>query len=102
MVSNEQIYEKLLKVESVLNDLKREEDLMISDAEKIEMDEKKLLEILSSDLNKKFQNILDWKKYVWDSCEYRKSSGNDKIIDFECAKTGKPCRFSDCPRNIVS
>ncbi|MBW2971017.1 hypothetical protein KY320_02550 [Candidatus Woesearchaeota archaeon] len=99
-ITNEQIMEKLLQLEKQLSKLLAEEDQILKeeeeiekDSRKVELEEEKLLEILSSQINKRFDNIVDWKRFIWDECELRKSVLKDKQIDFYCKKTGSFCRF---------
>ncbi len=73
-ISNEQIYDKLLKIESIL--------------------EKKLS-------RKSFTNIVDWKKYIWDNCPHKKEKVGDDEIDFWCEVLKAPCAMDDCPRNVI-
>jgi hypothetical protein len=73
-VSNEQIYDKLLEIERVINNrLTR----------------------------KSFTDIEQWKKYIWDNCPHKKERMKDREIEFYCDILKGACEFADCPRNIL-
>ncbi|MFH1399395.1 MAG: hypothetical protein ABIG95_04775 [Candidatus Woesearchaeota archaeon] len=98
-VSNEMIYKKLDEILGALRELKSEEDQLVHEKEKIELEEKKAVELLGQGVSKQFTNILEWKRYIWENCEYKKPMVEEEKIDFICKKTGKSCRFIDCFKN---
>jgi len=100
-ISNEDIYKKLDDIHKLIITLKKEEEQVIQEEHKIEMEEEKLIDILGKEVNRQFDNIMDWKNYIWEACEYKKSVVKADKIDFICKKTGKTCRFIDCFKNKV-
>ena len=98
-ITNEQIYEKLEKIQKEVSRLKQEESEVLKEEAQIAVEESKLMKLLDKDVDLQFSNIIDWKNYIWDSCPYRKSIEKNKEIDFLCKKTGNKCRFQDCFRN---
>ena len=100
-ISNEEIYKKLEEIHRAVNELKNEEEQVIAEEHMIEIEEKKLMELLGKQVNREFDNIMDWKRYIWEKCEYKKSVIKDNKIEFLCKKTSKSCRFIDCFKNKV-
>ena len=100
-ISNEDIYQKLEKMHLLLKLVQKEEGQIVQEEFKVEIEEEKLMEILGNEANKKFNNILDWKNYVWENCEFKKTTMKQNRIDFICNKTGKSCRFVDCFKNKI-
>jgi hypothetical protein len=98
-ITNEQIYKKLERIDKVLAVLNREEIAVLKAEKKIKMEEGALLKILNKNISLQFDNIIDWKRYIWDNCPYRKSHEKGKEIDFFCKKTSNKCRYADCFRN---
>ncbi len=98
-VTNDQIYKKLESIEKSIDALKAEEKEVLKEESHIVMEESKLLGLLNNKVELQFENIIEWKSYVWDSCEYKKSAEKNNKIDFICKKTGNKCRFLDCFRN---
>ena len=93
--------------------IKREEAAIEREEGRIEDEEKAILDkenqirttgdallgMLGEHMPRKFENILEWKKYIWEGCSYKKSSVSDKTIDYSCTKLGGRCRFEPCPMN---
>jgi hypothetical protein len=100
-VTNEDIMKRLDKIEKLLRTVEKEEVRQLRYESTIKMEEGQLKTILNKKVNVQFDNITDWKRYIWDNCELRKSHSQDKKIDFYCMKTGNLCRFMDCFRNRV-
>ncbi len=100
-ISNEEIYKKLEEIHKSVNELKTEEEQVITGEHRIEMEEEKLMELLGKQVNREFDNIMDWKRYIWENCGYKKSVIKDNKIEFVCKKTNKSCRFIDCFKNKV-
>lgn len=98
-ITNEELYKKLEEIHKVMLELKKDEEIVIAEEHKIEMEEEKVIELLGRKINKEFDNISDWKRYVWENCEYKRSKTEKNIIDFKCQKTGTVCRFIDCFKN---
>lgn len=97
--TNQELYQKLDEIHTLLLEIKEEEEEVIAEEHKIVMEEEKLMELLGKKVNKEFDNISDWKRYVWENCEHKKSLVNQDKIDFVCKKTKKSCRFIDCFKN---
>jgi hypothetical protein len=98
-ISNDKIYKMLDKIQRDLRILKKEETEVLKEESKIVMEEGKLLGLLNKNVSLQFSNIIDWKHYVWDTCEYKRPVEKNKEIDFICRKTGNKCRYQDCFRN---
>lgn len=102
-VTNDKIYRKLQQMHKEIKELKDEESVfnnrIINEESKIMVEEAKLIKLLDKDINLQFENIIDWKNYIWDTCPYRKAIEKNKEIDFICKKTHNKCRFDDCFRN---
>ncbi len=71
IIENKHIYEKLLELE----------------------------EEIKGEQNLNFIHIDDWKKYIWDSCKYRRAREIKDLVVHICDKTNKYCHFVDCPKN---
>jgi len=84
-VTNEQLMEKLDKIESMLSTISKEEE--------------KELKELDETVNLEFNNIEDWRKYIWDSCPFKKEKSEGEEMDFFCKKQDAPCKFDGCPLN---
>ncbi len=100
-ISNKEIYEKLLHIEKLLSEEKKEEEKIIEGESKIVEEEKKIKDIIFKKENKKFSDVLEWKMYVWENCSHKK---HDMItqtkIGFLCDLTKKACDFLNCPENV--
>lgn len=100
-ISNEELYKKLEEIHELLRVVQKEEEEIMREEFKVEVEEEKLIELLGKNINREFDNLLDWRNYIWESCEFKKPKMEDKVIDFLCKKTGKSCRFEDCFKNRV-
>lgn len=100
-INNEQIYAKLEEIHKLLKLVQKEEEQIMEEEFKVEIEEEKLMNILGKEINREFDNLLDWRNYVWESCEFKKANSDDQKIDFICKKTNKSCRFEDCFKNKV-
>lgn len=106
-VTNEEIMEELKKVEAKLDTIQSEEDKIEKEEEetlqaekKIEAEEsKELEEIEDSNINLEFENMEDWRQYIWADCEYKEEKTEGDEVDFFCKKKNGPCRFDGCPLN---
>jgi hypothetical protein len=99
-VTNDDIMRKLDKIEAMLNNISKQEDQELAEEKKIEEDEEKeLSEISESAINLEFANIEDWRRYIWDTCPFRKEQSKKGEVDFFCKKQNAPCRFDGCPLN---
>ncbi len=85
-VTNEELMEKLDRIESMLSTITKEE-------------EKELNELDESGINLEFSDPEEWRKYIWESCPFKKERSGGEEIDFFCKKQDKPCRFEGCPLN---
>lgn len=104
-ITNEQLYKKLIEVEKVLKLLSSQEKNLELGEHKLQEAEREELELLrrlqGKDIKRRFDNPLQWKQGIWNTCPDKKTIQTRKTIDFECSKTGKSCRFVDCYRNKV-
>ena len=102
-VTNETLYKKLQQIHKDIKELKNEEtdynSRIIQEESKIIIEEAKLIKLLDKDIHVQFENIIDWKNYIWDNCPFRQALEKNKEIDFFCKKTQNKCRFDDCFRN---
>lgn len=104
-VTIETLNKRLIKIEKILLDVLKEEEVIEESQERIETDESKELSVLDrlhgTDIKKRFKNISQWKLKIWDNCPDKKYVEMNNFEDFLCKKTGKSCRFIDCYRNKV-
>ena len=84
-VTNEELMDKLDKIESLLQTISKEEE--------------KELKELDETINLEFDNPEDWRKYIWEACPFKKEKAEGEEIDFICKKHNDPCRFEGCPLN---
>jgi hypothetical protein len=91
-VSNEDLMEKLNKIDSMLQNISTEE-------KKIESEEEKELKELDETVNLEFDNPEDWRKYIWETCPFKQEKSEGEEIDFFCKKSNSACRFEKCPLN---
>jgi regulator of replication initiation timing len=98
-ITNETIYKRLNQIYADIKILKNEETELLKEETKIELEEGKLMKLLDKEVDLQFDNIIEWKNYIWDTCPYKKALEKNKEIDFICKKTGNKCRFQDCFRN---
>jgi hypothetical protein len=92
-VTNEDIMKKLDRIELVLQNIASAE-------EKIEQEEEKELSELDEELNLEFNNMEDWRKYIWEGCPFKVEKSTSTEVDFFCKKKNDPCRFEGCPLNL--
>lgn len=100
-ITNKQVYKKLEEIHKDIKLLQRAESEMLQDELKIMASESQLLKTLDKQVPLQFTSIVDWKRYIWDTCEFRKPLEKTREIDFICGKTGTKCRYADCFRNKV-
>ena len=101
-ITNKEIYEKLLHIEKLLSEERKEEERIIQEESKIVEEEEKIKDIMFKKENKKFQDVLEWKTYVWENCPHRKHDMVTQTkIGFMCDITKKACDFLNCPENIA-
>ena len=74
-ITNKDIYDKLIDIEELLLKQRRV---------------------------KKFDNIIDWKKFIWDNCPNKEQRITKKDIEFNCKILKDACEFEKCPRNWIS
>ena len=92
-VSNEELMEKLNRIELMIQTVSKEE-------QKIESEEEKALkELKKSGINLEFNNPEDWRKYIWEGCPFKKEKLEGEEIDFFCKKQDNTCKFEGCPLN---
>ena len=84
-VTNEDIMAKLDQIEKLV--------------QKVSKEEEKELKELDETVNLEFNNIEDWRKYIWESCPFKQEKSEGEEIDFFCKKQNKPCKFEGCPLN---
>ncbi|MBN1502564.1 hypothetical protein JW930_03400 [Candidatus Woesearchaeota archaeon] len=73
-ITNEDIYNKLLELEKVIK---------------------------GKYGKKAFEDVAEWKQFIWDQCPHRKEKATREEIDFWCDILNAPCEFQDCPRNVL-
>jgi hypothetical protein len=103
-----QIKEILLNQQRILQEIlheehgiKKEEDVLKVGEETIESAEKQIESLIKKRVvRRNFTDISEWKRYVWDTCTYKKDRDVNKEIFYLCEKTGKECRFAICPVNL--
>jgi hypothetical protein len=98
-VTLKDIYVKLEQMERAIKFLVLEETEALTQEKSIKMGENQVLSLLNKQVSLLFDNIVDWKKYIWDNCPFRKTNEGGKTIDFVCMKTKNKCRYTDCFRN---
>lgn len=91
-VTNEEIMEKLDKIETLLVK-------MAGQQEKIEKEEEKELSELDETVGLEFPNVEDWRKEMWENCPHKEERSADDEVDFWCKAQDKACRFEGCPEN---
>ncbi|MBW2964865.1 hypothetical protein KY363_05405 [Candidatus Woesearchaeota archaeon] len=100
-VTNEEIMEKLNRIEAMLSMITKEEEEELKEEKIIEQEEEKELKAISdSNINLEYPNIEDWRKYIWEGCEHKEERSESGEIEFWCRKQDKICRFEGCPLNI--
>jgi hypothetical protein len=100
-ITNKQVYKKLEEIHKDIKLLQRAESEVLQDELKIMASEGELMTTLSKQVPLQFTSIVDWKRYIWDNCEFRKPLEKSKEIDFICGRTANKCRYADCFRNKV-
>ncbi|MBD3204683.1 hypothetical protein GF327_10410 [Candidatus Woesearchaeota archaeon] len=106
----EEVVKKILKDEKKIlkeilreeKEIKKEEEIIKDVENKIEKKENQIEELINKKIvSRKYNDILDWKKYVWDGCEYKVKKEANKEINFVCKKLKKICNFTSCPLNFI-
>ncbi|MBU2561933.1 MAG: hypothetical protein KKD17_06570 [Nanoarchaeota archaeon] len=98
-VSNEDIMKKLDRMEELIKKIYEQEETEIAEEKKIEQQEDRELKELDETVNLEFNNIEDWRKYIWDSCPFKVEKTEGGELDFFCKKQNGPCKFEGCPLN---
>lgn len=109
----EEILSRLLRIEKQLKKIARKEDEIsekedeISHASHIlegqESQELKALhKLLGREIKRRFDNIMQWRVHIWETCPDKTTMDYKDHTDFMCRKTGKSCRFVDCYRNKLN
>jgi len=93
------VYTKLEQMERAIKFMVLEETEQLTQEKSIKMEENQVISLLNKQVTLLFDNITDWKKYIWDNCPFRKTNESGKTIDFICQKTKNKCRYNDCFRN---
>ncbi|MBS3164210.1 hypothetical protein J4439_02155 [Candidatus Woesearchaeota archaeon] len=88
---------RLLRAEQAV--IEEEERIITLKEEQLKRTEDALLKLLGERIPRKFDNILDWKRYIWEGCPHKKGEAKDKVIDYWCTKLNAACRFDPCPLN---
>ncbi len=68
------------------------------DIKKMEKNMKKLLK--QKIVKRRFDDILEWKQFIWDNCRYKKQVEGKSEVDYICKKMDKACNFINCPQNL--
>jgi hypothetical protein len=90
--TNQKIYDKLLELQSLLMKEKNEADMIMQDEEQIKE--------MVKEKDKKFNDVGEWKQYIWQNCPHRKQDLVSKTrIGFLCGITKGHCDFLNCPEN---
>ncbi|MFH1064228.1 MAG: hypothetical protein V1729_04055 [Candidatus Woesearchaeota archaeon] len=88
------------KIEQEEHKIEKEEEETLETEKKLEaQEEKELKEIADSNINLEFENMDDWRMYIWDGCEFKKAKTEGDEMDFFCTKRNALCRFDGCPLN---
>jgi hypothetical protein len=91
--------EKEIKKEEQI--IKDEEEIIKDEEVKIHAKEEEIKYLIKSSVaSRKYNDIIDWKKFIWDNCKYKESKEEDDKITFFCKKLNKTCNFSSCPLNF--
>lgn len=104
-ITNEKIYLELLKIKKLLHqslDLQREieaieEEIKMFEGRQVEEEER----LANAVKKKKFSTIMDWKRAIWDNCPAKKENVSATTISFYCDIAKGPCRFENCPKNVL-
>lgn len=91
--------EKFIEKEERL--IKKEEELIKTVEQKIEAKEEEIEKLIKSKIvSRKYKDIMDWKKNLWDNCDNKKLIDHSDKTEFFCEKLNKNCNFSTCPKNL--
>ena len=103
-ITNTQLMAKLQQIELMLEKISKEERQIMREEKRIEKEEDAeiyLINTLGGNNDKRqYSSIADWKINVWDNCPEKEEINSSENIDFLCRKSGRNCRFNDCPKNI--
>jgi len=99
-VTNQDIMDKLNHIEQLIVKVSQQEDEELVEEKKIEADEERELKELDETVNLEFNNPEDWRRYIWDTCPFKKEQSKKGEIDFFCKKQNGACRFEGCPINL--
>ncbi len=97
---------KKATLESVMKELKTIKKLVLkdlqADIEDINLDKKELRisKVPIKKSKKIFNNIVEWKAHIWDSCPNKKTISKKKEFDYRCKLLKDKCEFEHCPLNI--
>jgi phage host-nuclease inhibitor protein Gam len=102
-ITNEKIYLELLRIKKLLHqslDLQREiesieEEIKLFEGRQADEEHR----LADSFKKKKFSNIFDWKRAIWDHCDAKKDNMTATTITFYCDILKGPCRYETCPKN---
>jgi len=92
--------EKSIKKEEEI--IKKKEEEIAIEEQRIEEQEKAIQALIQKKLvTRKYNDVLEWKQFVWDRCEYKKQKDEDLELEYFCSKMKKTCNFSTCPLNFT-
>jgi|TARA_B100001971_G_C18054624_1_gene464619 Zn-dependent M32 family carboxypeptidase len=104
MASINDIYKKLVKLESIVKTIKKEEDIIQrEEREDVNLSRKEwgVIQKLGKKTKKRYNGLMSWKGNIWENCKNKKEVSRRGEIDYKCKVTKKTCRFLDCPLNIA-
>lgn len=88
-----------LKLKKRIKRTELQEQRIEKEEKKIEKAEERITKIARG-IRRKFNDIMQWKQFIWTNCDYKKSLPNEQEIDYICKKTGQACHFENCPKNL--
>lgn len=92
--------EKFIEKEERL--IKKEEELIKTVELKIEAKEEEIEKLIKNKIvTRKYKDIMDWKKSLWDMCDFKTLIDKADKTEFFCEKLNKNCNFSTCPKNLL-
>ncbi|MDP7115592.1 MAG: hypothetical protein QF915_00915, partial [Candidatus Woesearchaeota archaeon] len=59
-----------------------------------------IIKKLDKKTKKAYNNLMQWKLHIWDSCRNKIEKTKKGRVDYNCKITKNACRFVDCPLNI--
>ncbi|MFH0875917.1 MAG: hypothetical protein V1859_08315 [archaeon] len=85
-----------------LNKIEKEEEVIEVEELNISEKEKEIESILKKKLvTRKFEDILDWKNHLWETCPNKVEKEGEKELTYWCKKLKKNCNFTTCPLNFI-